>query len=172
MRSTIVHSTSQFFFPFNLFTNLFQDYGKKEKIDVKRITPIALGAEIRRRFGEEDKRKDLSEREKVTLKFLNAAISFYPLAFDAGTDFDNVVFIFAQNEREFVIKAGNGDWEFLFQEEDDGRIHGKCCRQGSHWRYAWDQAREVIVPIRRVVQQFLEGQASNFLMLLSPLQRD
>lgn len=92
------------------------------------------------------------------------------MAFDAGTDFDNVAFIFAQNEREFVIKAGNGDWEFLFQEEDDGRIHGKCYRKGSLWRFLWDQAREVIVPIEKVVQQFLQSETSKLLMLLSPLK--
>ena len=93
------------------------------------------------------------------------------MAFDAGTDFDNVAFIFAQNEREFVIKAGNGDWEFLFTQEDDGRIHGKCCRKGSHWRYVWDQAREVIVPILNTARQVIQNDwTPKLLQLIGPFK--
>lgn len=159
MRSTIVHSTSNFFFRFYLFTDLFQEYGQNVTINVERITPITLGAEIKKRFGEEDRRVNLDERDKVTLKFLKTAITFIPVAFDVGTDFGNVAFIFAQREREFVIKAGTGDWEFLFKEEDDGRIHGKCVRKGSLWRYIWDEAREVIVSTGKVVYQTIQGEA-------------
>ena len=112
-------------------------------IVVRKITPIALGNEIRRRFGEDDSTIN-NEQEKTTLKFIKAAISFIPEAKDAGTDFTNAAFIFAQPRREFVIKAGKGDWEFYFSEEADGKICGKCVRTGSIWRYLWNGAGKFI----------------------------
>lgn len=74
----------------------------------------------------------------MTLKFIKTAISFIPEAKKAGTDFTNAAFIFAQPGREFVIKAGNGDWEFYFSQEADGKVRGHCVRKGSLWRYLWD----------------------------------
>ena len=32
--------------------------------------------------------------------------------------------------REFVIRAGDGDWEFFFSEDDRGEVSGQCVRKG------------------------------------------
>ena len=50
----------------------------------------------------------------------------------------NGSFIYAQPGNEFVITAGNGDWEFYFsQSEDADKISCYCLRKPM-WRYLWD----------------------------------
>ena len=61
-----------------------------------------------------------------------------------GIDCANVTYIIAQPERALLIKAGNGDWEVLFEKGDDGRIRGDCVRKGSLWRLIWDKAKDFI----------------------------
>ena len=55
----------------------------------------------------------------------------------------NAAFIFAQPGREFVIKAGGGDWEYHFSEDESGRIWGRCVRLPLRY-YLWDRAMEVV----------------------------
>ena len=71
----------------------------------------------------------LDEQGRTTLLFMKAAISFIPLALDAGADLRNPSSTFAQPGREFVIKSGNGDWDFYFSQEKDGSIYGRCVRK-------------------------------------------
>lgn len=40
----------------------------------------------------------------------------------------NAAFILSQPSKDFVIKAGDGDWEYIFEEEADGEIYGRCVR--------------------------------------------
>ena len=61
----------------------------------------------------------------------------------AGADLNNASFIFAQPGREFVLKAGHGDWEFYFSQSNDGNIYGRCVRKPM-LRYIWDEAKKVV----------------------------
>ena len=36
----------------------------------------------------------------------------------------------SQPGREFIIQAGNGDWEFFFSEDAKDVVHGCCIREG------------------------------------------
>ena len=89
-----------------------------------------LGKEITKRCGNEGRHKDLKKSGETTLRFLQTAISFVPDAIKDGADLTNAAFIFAQPGREFVIKSGNGDWEFYFSEDDSDEILGRCVRTG------------------------------------------
>lgn len=143
---------------FNFFASFYQDYNEDVIIKVRKITPPAIGAEIKRRFGEdEEKWEELAKADSDTLKFLKAAYSFIPEAREAGTDFTNAAFIFAQVGREFVIKAGDGDWEFYFAMKDDGKIRGECVRKGELWRYIWDPVREFVTGLGKTVRNAIEG---------------
>ena len=86
--------------------------------------------------GNEGQHPYLDEIGKATLKFLRASISFIPEAMEAGADMRNASFIYAQPGREFVIRAGNGDWEFYFSQKDD-EISCHCVRKPM-FRYVWD----------------------------------
>lgn len=48
----------------------------------------------------------------------------------------NASFIYAQPGNEFVIKAGNGDWEFYFSQSKD-EVSCYCLRKPMY-RYLWD----------------------------------
>ena len=73
---------------------------------------------------------------------MRAAIYSIPFAMRAGADLRNASFIFAQPRREFVIKAGQGDWEFYFSQSDDENIHA-CCVRKPRLRYIWGEAKNV-----------------------------
>ena len=140
--------------------SLYQDYNKDVIIEVQKITVPVIGKEITDRFGaDEEEWEKLDKTDRVTLKFLKAAHSFIPQAKEAGTDFENAAFIFAQVGKEFVIKSGNGDWEFYFSEEDDGKIRGKCFRKGSLLRYLWDPIKETIIGLGKTLLQAISGRA-------------
>lgn len=137
----------------------YQDYGEDITITVKKITAPVIGGEITRRFGkDEEKWDDLNKADSDTLKFLKAAYSFIPLAVSAGADLNNAAFIFQQIGREFVIKAGDGDWEFLFLVEEDSKIRGNCVRKGAIWRYIWDPIREFVTEVAKTARVALVGQ--------------
>ena len=97
---------------------------------VKKISSTILGREITKRCGNEGQHKDLSEKDQTTLRFLQSAISFISDAVNMGADLTNAAFIFSQSGREFVIQAGNGDWEFFFSEDANNVVHGRCVRKG------------------------------------------
>lgn len=146
---------------FNCLFSLYQDYKIKVIIKVKKITVPIIGEEITSRFGnDEEEWEKLDKTDSVTLKFLKAAHSFIPQAKEAGTDFKNAAFIFAQVGREFVIKAGNADWEFYFSEEDDGKIRGKCVRKGSWLRYVWDPIKETVISFGKTVLNAISSRAA------------
>ena len=76
--------------------------------------------------GNEGKHRYLNETGRVTLRFLRAAIDFIPTALRISGDLSNASFLFAHPGNEFVIKAGDGEWEFYFSQRTDGTIHGRC----------------------------------------------
>lgn len=110
---------------------------------MKEITSPVLGSELIKRCGNEGQHSRLDEEGKTTLKFLRAAISFVPEVIDVGGDLSNASFIFSQPGREFVLIAGNGDWEFYFSQGSDSGIHGRCVRKPT-LRYIWDKASSTI----------------------------
>ena len=112
------------------FTLLFKDYPRDMIFYVKKISSTFLGREITKRCGNEGQHNDLEEKDKTTLTFLQAGISYISEATDMGADLSNAAFIFAQPGREFVFQAGNGDWEFFFSEDLNKTVHGRCVRKG------------------------------------------
>ncbi|XP_068727004.1 uncharacterized protein [Montipora capricornis] len=115
----------------------------QRKFRVPEITVPELGQVHLKTRGNEGQHRYLSEAEEVTLKFLNAAITFVPFALDAGADMRNASFLFSQPGREFAITAGKGDWEFYFSQNDEGDISGHCVRK-PRLRYIWDRVRSVV----------------------------
>ena len=108
-----------------------------------KITVSALGKVIIAECGNEGQHPYLSEERKTTLKFLRAAISFVPLAMDAGADMCNASFLFAQPGQEFAIVAGNRNWKFFFYLDCNGDISGHCV--GKPWlRYIWDKVKSTV----------------------------
>lgn len=112
-------------------------------MNVSQITSPVLGREILKRCGNEGQHQYLDNTRYTTLRFLRAAISFIPDALEDGADLGNAVFIFAQPGRQFVIQAGNGDWEYYFSEECNGEIYGRCVRKPLS-RYIWDGFKSVV----------------------------
>lgn len=110
---------------------------------MSKITVSALGKVLIAECGNEGQHPYLCEEGKATLQFLRAAISFVPLALDAGADMQNACFLFAQPGKEFAVVAGNGDWEFFFSPDDRGDIFGYCIRRP--WlRYIWDDVKSAV----------------------------
>lgn len=120
-----------------------------EIILVTEINGRTIGKEITKRCGNEGRHAYLEDEDKATLRFLRAANSFVPDAEDDGADMKNAAFILRQPGREFVLKSGNGDWEYDFCEDSDGEIYGRCVRQ-SLFHYVYDKARSAIVRISQV----------------------
>ena len=125
---------------------LFQHYSNDVKIYVYEITAPVLGRELVRRCGNEGQHRYLDATGYTTLRFLRAAISFIPDARDDGGDMRNAAFILSQPGQEFLIQAGNGDWEFYFAEEADGQIYGRCVRKPLV-RYMWDGFKSAVCRI-------------------------
>ncbi|KAK2546927.1 hypothetical protein P5673_033312 [Acropora cervicornis] len=113
---------------------------------VGEINGRTIGREIIKRCGHEGHHPYLGGADKATLRFLRAANSFIPDAEDDGADMKNAAFILRQPGREFVLKSGNGDWEYDFCEDSDGEIYGRCIRQPL-LRYAYDKAKSAVVRI-------------------------
>lgn len=111
-------------------SRMTSDYPEDMIFYVKKISSTFLGREITKRCGNEGQHNNLEEKDKTTLRFLQAAISYISEATDLGADLSNAAFIFSQPGREFVIQAGNGDWEFFFSEDLNNTVHGHCVRKG------------------------------------------
>lgn len=123
-----------------LFALSFQDYPSNMTFYVKKISSIILGKEIIKWCGSEGKHKDLNEDDQTTLRFLQTAISFVSDAVNMGADLTNAAFIISQPGRQFVIQAGNGDWEFFFSEDANNVVHGRCVHKGPKQvrRHIWN----------------------------------
>ena len=113
-------------------------------IPVQEINGRAIGREITRRFGNEGQHRYLNDVDLTTLRFLRAANSFVHDAYDDGADMRNCAFILRQRGKEFVITAGNRDWEYDFCEEQNGVIYGRCVRK-PFLRYFYDKAKSCVV---------------------------
>lgn len=122
---------------------LFKNYSRNVKIFVNEITGPVLGRELVRRCGNEGQHRYLDAAGSTTLRFLRAAISFIPDALDDGADMRNAAFILSQPGREFLIQAGDGDWEFYFAEDQYGQIYGRNVRK-PFLRYMWDNAKSIV----------------------------
>lgn len=122
----------------------------EEKVFVKRISGVTLGKEIVKRCGNEGHHRHLKEKKEATLRFLQAAISFVPVASNDGADLANASFILNQPGCEFVVQAGGGDWEFYFSEDSKGNITGQCTRQPLR-RYLWDRFMPVVKCVGKVI---------------------
>lgn len=122
---------------------MVNDYHRKVRIRVVKITSTSLGRELIKRCGNEGNHLYLDDTSRKTLRFLRAAISFIPAACDDGADMSNAAFIFAQPGREFVIEAGDRDWEFYFSEDQYGSICGRCVRMRLR-HYVWDKAKSAV----------------------------
>ena len=132
---------------FFLFNDPLQHYS--DVIELEEISKVAIGREEVSRCGNEgragrrykDNEITYEEYESIetTRKILRAARAFIPDAQEDGADMKNAAFILSIPGRDFVIKAGKGDWEYVFEEEADGVIYGRCVRQ--HWlRYMYNKA--------------------------------
>lgn len=130
---------------------------------MSKITVPALGKVLIAECGNEGQHPYLSEEGKTTLAFLRAAISFVPLALDAGADMQNASFLFAQAGIEFAIVAGKGDWEFFFYPNCRGEIFGHCVRRP--WlRYIWDGVKSTV---RRVGSFLLPSLGRSLIALVA-----
>ena len=83
---------------------------------VKKISSTFLGREITKRCGNEGQHNDLEEKDKTTLKFLQAAISYISVATNMGADLSNAAFIFSQPGKEFVIRLEMVTGSSFFQK--------------------------------------------------------
>ncbi|KAL9965267.1 hypothetical protein ACROYT_G029042 [Oculina patagonica] len=110
---------------------------------VSEITTVALGRFLVDKCGNEGQHRYLDETGQATLEFLRASIDFVPQALQAGANMRNTSFIYAQPGREFVISAGNGDWEFYFSQTGD-EINCQCVRKPMY-RYVWDGIKWLVV---------------------------
>ena len=136
---------------FPLFTDPLQHYS--DVIRVREISKVTIGREEVRRCGNEGSAlRRLRQREitfeeyyaiETTRRILRAARSFIPDAQEDGADMNNAAFILSIPGRDFVIKAGNGDYEYVFEEGDDGKIYGRCVRQ-RFIRYAYNGVTNTI----------------------------
>ena len=119
---------------------LFQSYSVV--IGVDKITPIIIGREIAKRCGNEGQWQYLNAKDKATLEFLQAASTGVGIAIEDRADLTNASFIISQPGREFVLKAGKGDWEYHFSMEGC-RIVGRCIRKPLP-QYLWDGLKGVV----------------------------
>lgn len=139
---------------------MVEDYPRNVRIHVKKITSTVLGRERIKRCGNEGQHRYLDDTGYTTLRFLQAAISFIPVALDDGADMSNAAFIFAQPGRQFVIEAGQRDWEYYFSEDQSRNISGRCVRKPLA-RYLWDNFKSVVC---RIVPAAIGGSALKALM--------
>ena len=108
------------------------------------INGRAIGREITRQCGYEGQHRYLNDVDWGTLRFLRAVNSFIPIARDDGANMRNVAFTLRQRGREIVIISGNGDWEYDFCKDVDGKIYGRCVRK-PFLRYVWDAGNSSFV---------------------------
>ena len=136
---------------FLLFTDPLQHYS--DEIRVREISKVTIGqVEVRRCGNEGSPSRRLRQREitheeyyaiETTRRILRAARSFIPDAQEDGADMKNAAFILSIPGRDFIIKAGDGDWEYVFEEGQDGEIYGRCVRE-TLTRYIYNRATNTI----------------------------
>ena len=136
-------------------------------VRVDKISPTVLGKEIVKRCGTEGQHGNLSEDDQTTLKFLRAAISFTSNADDMCADLTNAAFIISQPGKEFIIQAGNGDWEFFFSEDGKDVVHGCCVRKSQ--RFLSLIGKLLSFPVRTPL--FLLSQLLNTTSQLAPTNK-
>ena len=120
---------------------------------VREISKVAMGkVEVRRCGNEgsawrryEDNAITYEEYKAIetTRRILRAARSFIPGAQEDEADMRDAAFILSILGRDFVIKAGDGDWEYVFEEDVYGVIYGRCVRQ-TFPRYIYNKATNTI----------------------------
>ena len=104
----------------------FQHFPEDVTIKVANINSLVLGRELISRCGNEGQWRHHDAVTITTRKFLQASISYIPLALETGANLSNAAFILSQPGNEFVIRSGNADWEFFFSQDYKGDISGKC----------------------------------------------
>lgn len=111
-------------------SRMVEDFPSDKIIDVVEISGGVLGREITERCGNEGNHANLKKSEETTLRFLRNAITVRAEAIEDGADLTNAAFIFMLPGREFVIRAGDGDWEYFFSDDDRNEVSGQCVRKG------------------------------------------
>ena len=75
------------------------------------MSPHILGNEI---WSLREGKASLSEFDQMKVKFLKAAIHFFPQALEDGADLENVAFIFDLPGTQVILISGAGDWKYYF----------------------------------------------------------
>ena len=124
-----------------------------DEIEFREISKVTIGQVEVRRCGNEGsawrryRDNEITYEEynsiETTRKILRAARSFIPDAQEDGADMKNTAFILSIPGRDFVIKAGDGDWEYVFERGEDGEIYGRCVRE-TFPRYIYNKATNTI----------------------------
>ena len=122
-------------------------------IKVREISNVAIGQVEVRRCGNEGSPWRRYEDNEITYeeymaietrrRILRAARSFIQDAQDDGADMKNAAFILSIPGRDFVIKAGDGDWEYIFEEDEYGVIYGRCVREPFR-RYIYNKVTNAV----------------------------
>lgn len=133
-------------------------------IRVNEITQPAIGRVELRRCGNEGRAwRQYMDNEitteayqaiETTRRILRAAMSFIPDAEEDGAVMTNTAFILSIPGRDFAIKAGNGDWEYIFEKGEDGEIYGRNVRE-TFFRYVYRTATNMIQRFSSFVANFL-----------------
>lgn len=117
--------------------------------------------------GNEGNHKNLDETGQVTLKFFRVAITFIEQAENEGADMENAAFIFQQPGSERLIQSGKGDWEYLFLEDPQCNIYGRCVRQPL-MRYILDKVKGIIKAVGKTIFKSIETDTMKALTGPSP----
>ena len=142
----------------------------------KEINKVTIGQVEVRRCGNEGsawrryKDNEITYEEynsiETARKILRAARSFIPDAQEDGADMKNAAFILSIPGRDFVIKAGKGDWEYVFEKGADGEIYGRCVRQ-TFTRYIYNKTTNTVGRFVSFVGRFLPLIGSGGLLALT-----
>ena len=125
-----------------IYLFIFQHF-EDVTIEVHNINARVLGRELISRCGNEGQWPYNDAVKVTTQKFLQASITHIPLAEKAGANMSNAAFILSQPGNEFVIRSGNGNWEFFFSQNYNGDIYGQCVRKPWH-RYFYDKISSAV----------------------------
>lgn len=159
-----------FLFIFNsIFYSTFcvKEYYSDVRVFVEKITPRSLGREMVGCCGNEGNHENLDEEGQITLKFFRVAISFIEQAENDGADMRNAAFIFQQPFSERLIQSGKGDWEYLFLEDPQCNIHGRCVRKPL-MRYIYDKVKGIIKAVGKTIFKSIETNTMKALTGPSP----
>ncbi|KAL9964563.1 hypothetical protein ACROYT_G028219 [Oculina patagonica] len=134
----------------NLFGRQRVAKGYDQTFYVTYINGCTLGRLIINKCGNAGNWSSLNYEKAMTLRFLQAAITFVPDASNDGADLSNASFILNVPRSAFVVKAGDGDWEFYFTEDNYGNITGKCTRQPFR-HYLWNGVKKAFTCVGKLV---------------------